>query len=772
MKIISFILYLLLLAIFGLMQMSFAQNLSGVILDETNAPLPYVNVSIPALHRGVIANDQGKFTIEKLRPGVYTVEFAFLGYKKETRVVTIASEDVSITVTMYQTALELPGVIVTGKPQPTDILSSSQSVSVVEGRELDRLRGQNIIQALENTAGVSTYTTGTGVAKPVIRGLTSQRVLVVSDGARQEGQQWGDEHAPEIDAFEIEKIEVLRGPSSVLYGSDALGGVVNVIKHHLPSVEEGYSSLGGELTLNGFSNNRHAAGALSLNGASGAIGYRGYFSLRNAGDITTPEGKLFNSGLNEMNGGGLLGAKGAWGGASVSYSHFGQELQIHEDPAEHPDATPYQDIKHDKVHFHADLHLPGIRLETDASWQRNVRREFEEAHDDAHAHTTPISLKTYSPQEVASTAKVAGEEAKPALHLRLNTYSFDVKGHHEPIGLLYGTVGLSLMSQKNETLAEEKLIPGFNLLNLAGFLYEEARFGNVILSAGFRYDARSLEVEKTHGEEFHVEAQTMNYSALTGNVGLVYRASEPVAFTINVGRGWRAPGAFELFVKGVHHGTVRYEIGDPNLKNEQSLNVDLSARYATNRAHAELTLFQNKIDDYIFASPTGERDTASGFQKYLLKQADATLLGAELDIQAQVTDWLILTGGFDYVRGTNDKTQKPLPLIPANRIKAGAKLTTASMSGILNPYFSFNVKAVSSQERVEEFETRTGGYTLFDIGVGGEIVVGSIRANVDLSAENLLDKAYTDHLNRYKTYALNPGRNIALKVSIPFGIIQ
>lgn len=735
------LLRLLFLAIVGLVQVSFAQSLSGTVVDESNTPLPYVNVSLPTLHRGAVTNDQGKFIIEKLRPGVYLVEFTHLGYKKETRSVTIASDDVNITVVLHESALQLPGIIVTGKPQPTDILSSSQSVSVVEGRELDRFRGQNVIQALENTTGVSTYTTGAGIAKPVIRGLTSQRVLVVSDGARQEGQQWGDEHGPEIDAFDVEKIEVLRGPSSVLYGSDALGGVVNVIRHHLPSAEEGDPSLGGVLTLNGFSNNRHTAGNLSLNGASGAIGYRGHFSLRDAGGVTTPEGKLFNSGLKEFNGGGLLGTKGTWGTASIDYSHFGQELQIHEDPAEDPNATPYQKIQHDKIHFHGDLPTQDIRLEVDGSWQKNVRREFEEK-----------------------------DAVEPVLHLRLNTYSFDVKGHHQPIGSLFGTLGFSLMSQKNETLAEEKLIPGFNLLNLAGFLYEEARFGNVILSAGLRYDARSMEVEET--PDLNVEAQTRNYDAVTGSVGLVYRASEPVAFTLNVGRGWRAPTAFELFVDGVHEGTVQYLIGDRTLNNEQSLNVDMSVRYATNRVQGELTLFQNKIANYIFASPTGEVDSASRFQKYVLKQADATLLGAELSLQAQVTEWLILTGGFDYIRGTNDKTEKSLPLIPANRIKAGTKLTTASMGDILNPYISANVKAVSSQDRVEEFETPTSGYTLFDVGVGGEIAIGSSRASVDLSIDNLFDAAYRDHMNRFKAYALNPGRNIALKISIPLSIVK
>lgn len=735
------VLLLLSIVTAGFSSPSMAQKLTGIVLDEAHTPLPLANVSLPALHRGVVTNDAGKFEIDKLHPGVYTIEFTLLGYKKETRTITFGAEDVAITVLLHQTALEMPGIIVTGNPQPTDILSSSQSVSTMEGRELSRLRGQNVMESLENLPGVSTYTTGAGIAKPVIRGLTSQRVLVVSDGSRQEGQQWGDEHAPEIDAFDVASIEVLRGPSSVLYGSDALGGVVNVLKHDLPSIEEGSTSLGGDLTLNGFSNNRNIAGNVSLHGASGVLGYRGYVSFRDAGDITTPEGKLHNSGLEELNGGGLVGTKGTWGAALIDYSHVGQELQIHEDPAEDPTATPFQKIQHDKIHFHLDIPLEGVRLETDGSWQQNIRREFEEK-----------------------------DAVDPSLHLHLNTYSLDVKGHHQPIGSLFGTIGISMMSQKNESLAEEKLIPGFDLLNIASFVYEELTLGSVGLSGGIRYDARRLEVAET--PELNVEAQTRNYEAVTGDIGVVYRPVEPLALTFNLGRGWRAPSAFELFVDGVHEGTVQYLIGDSNLKNEQSLNVDVSARYATSHVQGELTFFQNKIGDYIYASPAGEVDSTSGFQKYFLKQADATIVGCELSLQAQVTEWLVLSGGFDYLRGTNDKTDNPLPLMPANRVKAGAKLTTASMGSILNPYCSVNVRVVSSQERIEDFETATDGYTLIDVGVGGEFAVGSKRLTVDLNVANLFDKAYRDHLNRFKAYALNPGRDVSLKVSVPFNLVN
>ncbi|MGH7456730.1 MAG: TonB-dependent receptor, partial [bacterium] len=226
------------------------------------------------------------------------------------------------------------------------------------------------------------------------------------------------------------------------------------------------------------------------------------------------------------------------------------------------------------------------------------------------------------------------------------------------------------------------------------------------------------------------------------------------------------------FVNGVHEGTVRYDIGDSTLKPEASLNLDLSVRYATARVQGEITGFHNRINRFIFASPTGEIEPVSGFDKYQLKQADATLLGAELSLQAQAATWLILEGGANFVRGTNDKTEQPLPLIPANRFKLGARITKAAWGKLANPYVAVSTKMVNAQNRIEVFETKTNGYTLFDVGIGAEIPLGPDKINFDFAVENLFDKAYRDHLSRYKEYALNPGRTITLKASLPFTVVN
>jgi iron complex outermembrane recepter protein len=718
-----------------------AQNLSGTVVNDQQAPLPSVNIAIPALHKGTVTDVDGKFAFEKIPSGIYTATFDCIGFKKESRVVNLAAGGTTLKIVLHVSPLQFSGVTVTATPQPTDALTTPQAVSVLEGAQLNQLRGQTVIQSLAKSPGVSLYTTGAGIAKPVIRGLTSQRVLVVTDGVRQEGQQWGDEHGPEIDAFDVDRIEVVRGPNSVLYGSDALGGVINIIKAEIPSASAGAPQLGGNFLLNGFSNNNQGAGALSLYGASGIWGYRANLSLRDGSDIRTPDGKLFNSGGNEHNGSGMLGVQGNWGSVSTDYSRFNEKLQIHEDPAEDPEATPFQKIQHDKVHLHADFPFPALRLEVNGGWQQNHRREFEEK-----------------------------DAIDPSLNLVLKTTSLEVKAHHQPLGSTFGTIGLSLLHQKNETLGEEKLIPAYTTTNVAGFIYEETHIQALNLSAGLRYDTRNLEV--TANEDLGVTAQTRDYHAVTGTAGAVWRVAEPLAFALNVGRGWRSPVAYELFVNGVHEGTVRFDIGDSTLQPETSLNFDLSARFATARVQGEITGFHNRINRFIFASPTGGVDPESGFDKYQLKQADATLLGAELSLQAQAANWLILEGGADFVRGTNDQTEQPLPLMPANHFRLGARLTGAAWGKLANPYVSFGTKAVLAQNRIETYETKADGYTLFDLGAGAEIPFGVQKVSVDLAVDNLFDKAYRDHLSRYKAYALNPGRNFTLKASVPFTVAR
>lgn len=631
---------------------------------------------------------------------------------------------------------EAAPITVTAKPRPSKVLTAPASVTVVTGRELERGRGQSVMQTIKDAPGVSVNTTGAGIAKPVVRGLTSQRVLTLTDGVRQEGQQWGDEHGPEIDSHGVDRIEIVRGPQSLLYGPEALSGVINVVRRSL-KLDAPAFKVGGLLALDGFSNNDQLAGSLEVRGEGRGTGFAVRAGGRDAAEIRTPKGRLFNSGMTERDLGASLGAKFGDRKVLADFSRFDQMLKIHKDPAVNPGATAYQRVNHEKAILRASAPVPFGSLDASTGWQRNERREFE----------------------------AAGAAAK--LRLILDTFSGDLKFHHDPLGPFEGTLGVSGATQRNDSRADERLIPGYNQKDLGVFLFEELPLGPVTLSGGARYDTRRMSV--TPDATLGVAAQIKRYQSVSGAFGASWAFLDGWALVGNFGTGWRAPSPFELFVNGEHEGTGRFEVGRNDLRPERSLNADLSLRRHYGAVQAEVTAFRNRINHFIFARPTGTVDAGSGLPIFNIAQANATLVGAEAAVKWQALDWLGLNLGGDFLRAENDELRQPLPQMPANRVKWGARLTRAALGAAKNPYASASGSLVARQKRTETNEAHTAGYGLVDFGVGAELPLFGTRANADLGIENAFDLPYRDHLSRYRAYALNAGRSFTLRLTVPFG---
>jgi iron complex outermembrane receptor protein len=632
---------------------------------------------------------------------------------------------------------EAEPITVTAKPRPSRTLTAPAAVTVLTGRQLERERAQSVMQTVQNAPGVTVNTTGAGIAKPVVRGLTSQRVLTLTDGVRQEGQQWGDEHGPEIDAHGIERIEIVRGPQSLLYGPEALSGVINVVRRRLKLDREKFET-GGLLALDGFSHNDQGAGSLELRGAGAGFGAAIRASARDASDIRTPRGRLSNSGMEERDFGGSLGAKAGEATILADVSTFEQKLRIHKDPVASPGATAYQRVEHKKALLRAFVPTGLGRLEATAGAQRNRRQEFEAATD--------------------SVSK---------LRLVLDSFTGDVRLNHDPLGPLEGTFGVSGMAQRNDTQADEKLIPAYRQSDLGVFVFEELPAGPVTFSAGARWDQRRLFA----GSEgaLSVAAQTKDYRSLSGSFGASWAFAEGWALVGNAGSGWRAPSVFELFVNGEHEGSGRFEVGRADLSPERSINTDVSLRRQSATVQAEVTAFRNRVNHFIFPRPTGTVDAGSGLPVFNIAQANATLIGAEALVKWQARDWLGLSLGADVLRGDNDDLKEPLPQMPGNRIKWGLRLSQASLKTARNAYVSAAGRLVARQNRVAANEQKTAGYGLVDFGAGAELPFSGGEVRADFSVENAFDLPYRDHLSRYRAYALNAGRSFALRLSVPFG---
>lgn len=736
--------------------------LRGVVRDEEGVASG-IKVAIPALSRTAVTDAEGRYEIKDLPPGVYAV--SVLGdHGRATRTVDLVEGDAQWDVLLAEESVALPAITVTASSWAREVLEAPQAVTVLEGRVLDQNRSQTVVESVAQTPGVNAQTLGGGIAKPVIRGLTSQRSSVVVEGLKDETHQWADEHGPLVDVFGAERIEVLRGPQSLLYGSDALGGVLHVVKKPLPSTEAGDPRLAGRWTVNAFSNNRQTATNLVLEGASGSVGYRADATFRRTGDIRTPTntrdlvtleqgGRLANSGAEEINGSGAVGVSGTWGQVSVDASRFDQDVQIHEDPVGEPGATPFQKLNRDAVGVKGLFHSPWFRWQTQWGWQKNQRREFE-----------------------------ASDESAPALNLILNTYSGNLMAHHNPLSLgghahLSGTWGVDVQTQKNETLAEEVLVPAYTQDNLAAFLEEEIHFGRWRFLGGVRSDRRTMDVKENTA--ISVPAQTRKYNATTAAGGAVVRLTEVLSLAGHMGRGWRAPVAFELFAQGEHEGTGRFEQGDPNLKPETSLNTDLSMRWASKKGRAEVTVFRNRIKNYIYAFDTGAMDPGDNLLDpgddlpiFQNTQADATLRGVEISGEIRPLSWLQLEAGLDQVRGTNDETGTPLPRIPAHRVLAGVRVSKETWGGLRHPYFGVKSRWVARQGRVDTLEPSSPKYALWDASMGAEVSVMRHELSVDIGVENITNRAYADHLSLFRDYALNPGRDIWVKLSMPFTLAK
>ena len=740
-----------------------AQTIIGEITDgETGQPLPGATVAFPTLDLGTTSRLDGQYVLTLLSPGAFRVLFSFVGYKTETRSIALAEgETATLDVVLSPSFVEVGNVTVTAKARASDILSTPQSVAVVDEAALARSAGGTPMDALDGIAGVRLLRTGPAVAKPVIRGLTSQRVLVVADGVRQEGQGWGDEHGPEIGSADVDRIEVLRGPSSLLYGSDALGGVVHTTRHDLFSAD---APVRGSVNLTGLSGTRQGSGDATLGGQSGRWAYEGRLGLLRAGHVRTPNGLILNTAQEQTTGSVRLGTRlGTNGQVILDASTFRSTLGLFEpdflgeggerlDLGRYDFAEPFQEIAHSRAGLQAQIPVGRNRVEVVTAIQQNRRKEFghngDEEEEEEH-----------------------GEDEGPSLFLRLTTGTADARLHHRPIGRIFGTVGVSGMWQQNETLAEETLIPGATTLNGAVYVTEELVLPTVTVDAGLRLDARTLDAEAS--EALGLVAQTRNYMAVTGAVGAAWQPRGDISFAVNLGRAFRAPQLIELFGNGVHEGTLRFERGNPELTPETSLALDAVVRYLTPHLYAEISGFINQIGDYIFPGATTEIDEESGLVIYDYAQADARLVGGEfrLDIHPHAFHGLGLHLSGDVTQGTNRETDTPLPFVPPARLRTVVEYKAEAFGPANDVVVRFGPTFTASQVRPElSEEIPTDAFAVWDFSLAATFTHRGLMISPVFTIDNLFDTGYVDPMSRFRQYGvLSPGRSVRFGVRVSIG---
>ena len=663
--------------------------------------------------------------------------------------------------------IELKQVVVTGPTGAVKMQDMSMPAGIVDRNSLRMTPATNIVDAVAKLPGVSQVSTGSGISKPVIRGLGYNRVVVVADGVRQEGQQWGDEHGVEIDGNAVSSVEVLKGPASLLYGSDALAGVLKLNTD--PVVPLGKMRL--NVNTEYHTNSGLVNYSFNYGGNKQGLAWNIRYGDKFAHAYKTPgDGYVPNTQFRERALSGMLGINKEWGHTRLVGSYFhltpsiaegerdpltGELEQPYADAKTYHHGLPYQQVYHYKAVLDNAFYLGDGRLNAVLAYQQNRRQEFEE------------------PDEYG-------------LYLKLHTVNYNVHYVTRRLGEDWRiTSGVSGMWQRSLNEGDEFLIPDYSLFDFGAFVTTTANVGSWALNGGLRFDNRHLDSRELMDDgALRFQAFKRDFNGFTASVGAVWHATEHLDLRANAARGFRAPNISELASNGVHEGSLRYEVGNRDLKPEFSLQFDLGAELTTSWLDAQLSLFSNRIDNYIFIHRTG-MVIDDEFMTYRYDSGDAQLLGGEVALDIHPWHFLHLGTSFALVNAVQlhqPEESKYLPFTPAPRWQSDIKWEILHDGRVLNNAFvSLGVDYNFKQDhyyRADDTETATPAYCLLNAAIGTDIMCKGQRvACLSIMGTNLTNKAYQSHLSRLKYADVNPvtgrqgvlnmGRNIIFKLAIP-----
>ncbi len=769
--------YILCFCYLGDAQLAFAQDVRGTVRDSEGYGLAGVHVAIPSLERGVVTDAYGRYEVENLAAGDYTILFSYIGYQTESKLVRIVSQDISLNVVLVPDILQAEEVLIE-EEKVDELTRDVRSVSVLDPEDLIEVRGQTLGETLKELPGVTVSQTGPSISKPVVRGLHSQRVLVLNAGVSQEGQQWGGEHAPEIDPFAPIRIQVIKGVSGVEYGVGAIGGVIRLDPLDLPYIPG--AGVGGAFSLNGFSNNLQGAGSLYLEGAARSVpglGWRIQSSYRKAGDAQTPDYIIRNSAFQEFNGSASLGLRRDRLNLVALYSRFSTELGIYsgshigniddllraierDEPAfigefGYDIGPPKQEIAHNLISIHGDYRLAsGSWLEAQYGFQINKRQEF-----DTHSRTSDETVA----EEVA------------AFDLELVSNTLELKFHHKPVGRLFGSVGINGKNQLNKNGATGFLVPNFRALSGGVFARESWVKDGLTFEAGVRFDYKWVQAwPRENGSRGAYVKRVTDYASLSGVLGSIWQFSPQWSIGVNLGSGWRPPGVNELYNFGVHHGTAQFEIGNPDLERERSIGLDATLRHSSNRTRVEISAYNNLFNGFIFLFPEPEpRVTIRGtFPSFRYKQADALLRGFEASLEHDLIAWLMMQVQVSMVHADNLDEDEPLINMPSDRASIKTRFNLPAGDRIQNTHIDFEGVFVRKQTRVPagaDYMDPPDGYVLFNAGISTSFMLTYSPLVLSLELHNVLNAAYRDYLSRFRYFIDDPGRSLILRIQVPLG---
>lgn len=777
-------------------------SITGKVIDaESNEPVSGAAVYLPDIRTGTVTKADGTFELENIPGSTQMMQVSFIGFASYVKKALVGSFHL---IGLKPTVAELNEIVITGTSSSIGNALNPVPTTVARREFLNEKPSANIVDAIETLPGVSQVSTGPAISKPAIRGLSFNRVVTLRNGQRQEGQQWGDEHGIEIDEHEIDRVEVLKGPGSLMYGSDAMGGVVNFLTSK-PAME---GEINGRFTSVYQSNNGMIGSSFANSGNLDGISWHAVISGKKAGNYQNSlDGKVFNTGFEELNGSASIRLNRKYGLSEFYAATYNQVLgltegerngegrfiketpgpfdEIMETPLKENDLKgfhnsleiPRQSIGHFRAGLSNVFYLKNSKLDLNLGYQQNRRREFEDILDKDAA----------------------------GLYFILNTFNYDVKYFFPEKKGWESAIGVNSMGQESINRGEEFLIPSYSLFDAGIYAVTRKEFNGFFISGGLRVDGRFLnsrslftgEAPGNDGSpgEPAFAAFKNTYGSISGSMGAGYALTERLTAKVNLSRGFRAPNIAELGSFGMHEGTFRYEIGNPDLDPETSIQIDAGLTYASEHVTAEIAAFYNNINNYIYPE---KLQTAAGVDSIMdaddpasvfrFVQGEAELYGGEaiIDIHPHPLDWLHFENSFSIVVGR--QREKPdsarhLPYMPAPEYRSVVRIELGKPTSVLaNAYLKAEVEHNFRQNRFYSAygtETATAAYTLVHAGAGTDILNrrGRTAVSLYLAANNLFDATYQNHLSRLKYAGENPlkgytglynmGKNFMVKMIVP-----
>jgi len=719
----------------------FSQNkLSGIITDaSTHEPLIGVSIYFQTLPIGTSSDIDGKYVINNIPAGIHKINFEYIGFKKMTMAIAFKNAQINQDVTLNPSILEMDEVIVS---TPFNKIQS-ENVVKVEHKNIKQLLekgGLTLIDGLASIPGVSQLSSGNSIGKPVIRGLSGNRVLVYAQGVRLENQQFGNDHGLGVNEAGVGSVEIIKGPASLLYGSDALGGVIYLNPERFSDA----NSTEFIIEEKQFSNSRGA----NVSGVFKTSSNKVNFLLRNTFnshiDYKIPNGtRVTNSRFNEydLKTGLSFHTDKLNSTLRYNYNHFltGIPEEIAAQSTQRKPDFPKQKVENHLLSLHNNFFFKDSKLDANFGYIFNDRNEF-------------------------------ADNAIPDLRMLLKTLDFDIKYYLPKTTKLESIIGVQGMHQTNTNKAEEFLIPDATINDIGIFATSNFAWKKEALQGGIRLDNRKINTlaHLAESDLHHIGALDKKFTSFNASLGYKTNLSNHTMVRFNIASGFRSPNLAELTSNGIHEGTNRFEVGNANLKNEQNLQTDIDLTYQNAHFEFYINSFYNRINQYIFIAPTGTQLESTDVYNY--RQKDAYLYGGEIGfhLHPHPLDWFHLESSFESVTG-KEKNGDYIPLIPANSFKNNVRIEFNKSSWLKNGYVSLNINHTLKQNKPNIFETKSDAYTLVNLSLGGDILLFKSKLNVSLAATNLFNTTYIPHTSFLKTLAIpEMGRNMVLSVN--FGI--